>query len=195
LEIRDGLNQLANVIRYAALIPYTTVPKIDSKVPEDIPFPQYSTSKRAASIDLRGKETLNVLENLYLTPVARLKAPFIPQAVPFGTDVVRPSMSVLAEESSSAARVIETAVQKYAANAISADAIEAASAVLRSPFLKHLTSLRENWARRSAMEDSESPRSLNFRLLNSGLSGGYSQDYLGFLDNMDRLRKLLEEAG
>jgi hypothetical protein len=43
------------------------------------------------------------------------------------------------------------------------------------------------------MEDSESARSLNFRFLNSGLTGGYTRDYLEFLDRLQRLWDLFKD--
>jgi len=192
-EVRDGLNLLRDVLRYAALMPYKTVPRIPSNAPQDCPFPEF-TGRPGYDIDLRSKETLSVLENLYLTPSAHLKAAYVKGSVPFGTDIVRTSMRVISEESRRAAQIFDTAVQKYAAIALPIDVIEASSAVLRSPFLEHLTSLRESWDKRSALEDSNSPTSLNFRFLNSGLSGGFTKDYIEFLDTLDQLQTALGKA-
>jgi len=41
------------------------------------------------------------------------------------------------------------------------------------------------------MEDSQSARSLNFRFLNSGMTGGYTKDYLEFVERLGRLSVLL----
>lgn len=193
-EIGDGLARLDDVLRYAALVPWITVPRVEATLPASNPFRREGAVSAAAGLDLAAPETLDVLRNVYLSPVARLSAPFIPAAIPFGTDVVRPAMNVIAEESGAAARMVETAVQKYAATSLPVEVIESASAILRSPFLKHLQTLRESWQRRSAMEDSNSPRSLNFRFVDSGITGGSSQDYLRFVEEMTRLGKALAQA-
>jgi len=192
-EVGDGLGHLMKVLRYAALMPYTTIPRIPSGAPKKCPFPD-SKNGWGYDIDFRSKETLSVLENLYLAPGAHLKSPYIPAAVPFGTDITRPSMKVISEESSKAAQMFETVVQKYVAVALPVDVIEASSAILRSPFLAHLISLRESWEKRSAMEDSNSPTTLNFRFLNSGITGGYTKDYFELLDNLDELRAALNKT-
>jgi hypothetical protein len=141
-------------------------------------------------IDLRTEDTIHVLERLYLSPVTSLKAPYIPVSVPFGTDT-RTSMRIIAEESAAAARRVETGIQKYAAVGLTPEMIAAGSELVTAPFLKHLMTLRENWASRSKMEDSQSARTLNFRFLNSGLTGGYTKDYLEFVERLDRLSILL----
>lgn len=189
-EIGDALNQLDNVLRYAVLMPLTTTPVVTSADAGEAasPAPQ---RKDASDIDLRSPETIQLLDRLYLGPSAHLRGPYIPSAVPFGTDVVRPSMTLIAEESARASQLIETAVQKYASKAMPVEIIESASAIVRAPFLKHLIALREAWAKRSAMEDSNNPRSLNFRFLNSGITGSYTKDYLQLLDAMDALRSAL----
>jgi hypothetical protein len=191
VEIGDALTQLENVLRYAALMPYTTTPAIPSQVLEDVSSPDKPISLQRPPIDLRSQETISRLEKLYLSPTARLKGPYIPSVVPFGTDVVRPSMIVLVEESGRASRMIETAVQKYAGKAMPVEVIESASAILRAPFLKFLMSLSDNWARRSTMEDSSNPKTLKFLFLNSGITGGYTTDYVHLLDDMGRLQELL----
>jgi len=185
-EVSLGLNRLIDVLRYAALMPYTTVPRIPSEAPEQCPFPR-ENGRPGYRIDLRSKETLSVLENLYLVPGAHLKNAYVPAGVPFGTEITRYSMNVISEESRKAAEIFEKAVQKYAAVALPIDVIEASSAALRSPFLAHLTSLRESWEKRSALEDTDSAIALNFRFLNSGISGGFTKDYLEFLDILDKL--------
>jgi len=194
VEIGDALTQLDNVLRYAALMPFTTTPAVPAEGLEKASNSGEHKPSRSRDIDLRSEETITRLEKLYLNPTASLKGPYIPSVVPFGTDVVRPSMMVIVEEASRASRMFETAVQKYAAKAMSVDMIEFASAIVRSAFLKHLMSLRDNWERRSAMEDSSNARSLNFRFLNSGITGGYTKDYLFLLDNMDHLQELLNKA-
>ncbi|HEX9334224.1 MAG TPA: hypothetical protein VF896_20180, partial [Anaerolineales bacterium] len=192
-EVGQGLYHLIDVLRYAALLPYTTTPRIASKAPQERPFPELQ-GQPGYDIDLRSKDALSVLENLYLTPRAHLKSPYVPSYVPFGTDIIRSSMTVISEESLKAAQLMETAIQKYAAIALPVDVIESASAVRQSSFLAHLISLRESWEKRSAMEDSDSPTTLNFRLLNSGLSGGSTQDYLHLLENLDQLQTALGKA-
>jgi hypothetical protein len=191
-ELREGVTSLYDVLRYAALMPYTTTSLTTPDAPKDIPYPAYLKSHMAFDIDLRSREVVSVLEQLYLSPAATMRAPYIPSAVPFGTQVARSCMTVLVEESSAAARRIESAVQKYAAVALTPEVISAGSELVTAPFLKHLMELRENWANRSSMEESESPVSLNFRFLNSGLSGGYTQQYLDLLDRMDRLSARLD---
>jgi hypothetical protein len=192
-EVRDGIHLLMEVLRYAALMPYTTFPRIPSNAPEDCPFPEFK-NRPGYDIDLRSKETLSVLENLYLTPGAHLKSAYVKGAVPFGTNIGRSSMRVISEESSKAQQIFNTAVQKYVGFALPVEVFEASNAVLRSPFLEHLISLPESWDKRSAMEDSNSPTSLNFRFLNSGLSGGFTKDYIEFLDTLDQLQTALGKA-
>ena len=193
-ELGDGLARLDDVLRYAALVPWTTVPRVEAKLPTSNPFRREGAVSAAAGLELAAPETVEVLRNVYLAPTARLSGPFIPAAVPFGTDIVRPAMNVIAEESGAAARTIETAVQKYAGTSLPVEVIESASAILRSPFLKHLQTLRESWQRRSAMEDSISARTLNFRFVDSGITGGSSQDYLRLVEAMTRLGKALAQA-
>jgi hypothetical protein len=106
--------------------------------------------------------------------------------------VARTSFDVIAVESANAARIIETAVQKYAVVALTPDTIEAASELIRDPFLKHLINVRDNWNSRSEMEDSTLAWPLNFRFLNSGLPGGYTAQYVELLSRIDRLSSLLE---
>ncbi|MCX6633398.1 MAG: hypothetical protein NTW28_37865 [Candidatus Solibacter sp.] len=191
-EIWDGLKLLRDVLRYAALMPYTTTPVTGTGAPEEIPYVKYRESRRASDIDLHSKEVIGVLDRLYLSPASKLTSPFIPSAVPFGTSVARPSFAVIVDESTAAAKMIETAVQKYAAVALTPETIEAASELIRSPFLKHLMNLRESWKNRSEMEDSASARTLNFRFLNSGLTGGNTAQYVELISRIDRLSAKLE---
>ena len=181
-EIADGYELIQKVLRFASLMPYTTLG-------DTLPYPKDQLGRWV--IDLRSEKTLNVLENLYLNPKARLKGPYVPYIVPFGTDI-RPALNIVTEESVKAIQMIETAVQKYAGSAISADLLEASSVLVRDPFIKHLAKLRESWAERSRMEESNDSRTLGFRFLNSGLTGSYKEDYLQLLDSMDRLSIALE---
>lgn len=192
-EIKDGLKLIENVLRYAALMPYTTTPIAGTVAPIEIPYSKYRETKKAADIDLHSKEVIAVLEHLYLSPASRLKVPSIPSSVPFGADLARSSFNVIIDESTAAARMIETAVQKYAAVALTSATIEAASELIRSPFFKHLINLQKSWESRAEMEDSTSARSLNFRFLNSGVPGGYTVQYADLLAKIDRLSKLLAE--
>jgi hypothetical protein len=189
-ELQASLDSMRDVLRHAALMPYVTNAETADGMPEKLPYKEYGESRRAWDIDLRSEETIHVLERLYLSPAARLKAPYIPVSVPFGTDT-RTSMRIIAEESDAAARRVESCVQKYAAVGLTPEMIAAGSELFTSPFLKHLISLRESWASRSHMEDSQSSRSLNFRFLNSGLTGGYTKDYVEFVERLDRLSLLL----
>ena len=181
---------MLDVLRHAALMPYVTNAEIANGVPAELPYKKYAESRKRWDIDLRSEETIHVLERIYLSPTTRLKAPFIPVSVPFGMDT-RTSMRIIAEESAAAARRVETGIQKYAAVGLTPEMIAAGSELVTAPFLKHLMSLRESWASRSGMEDSQSARTLNFRFLNSGLTGGYTKDYLEFVERLDRLSVLL----
>jgi len=91
-EVRDGLKLLGDVLCYAALLPYTTRPIEGAEAPGEIPYAGYRESHHAWDIDLHSKEVIATLENFYLSPAVRLKSPYIPSAVPFGTDLTRPSM-------------------------------------------------------------------------------------------------------
>ncbi len=189
-ELQASLDSMRDVLRHAALMPYVTNAEMADGVPAKLPYKEYVESRKAWDIDLRSEETIHVLERLYLSPTARLKAPYIPVSVPFGTDT-RTSMRIIAEESAAAAERVESGIQKYAAVGLTPEMIAAGSELVTAPFLKHLRSLRESWASRSQMEDSQSARSLNFRFLNSGLTGGYTKDYLEFVERLDRLSLLL----
>ena len=192
-EIRDGIGKLQSVLRYAALMPYTTTPIPGTQAPVEIPYRKYRESHRASDIDLHSAEVIAVLEHLYLSPASKLRAPSIPSAVPFGASVARSSFEVIAEESTAGSRMIETAVQKYASVGLSTETIQAASELVRSPFLRHMTMLQKDWESRSEMEDSTSAKSLNFRFLNSGVSGGHTAQYVELVSRIDRLATLLEE--
>jgi hypothetical protein len=191
-ELQESLNSMEDVLRHAALMPYKTNAELADGVPAKLPYEKYAQSRKAWDIDLRSEDTIHVLERLYLSPTTKLKAPSIPMSVPFGTDT-RTSMRIVAEESAAAAERVESCVQKYAAVGLTPEMIAAGSELITAPFLKHLVSLREKWASRSEMEDSQSARTLNFRFLNSGLTGGYTKDYLEFLERLDRLWALLRE--
>jgi hypothetical protein len=181
---------MEDVLRHAALMPYMTNAEIADGAPAKLPYKKYAESQKKWDIDLRSEETIQVLERLYLSPTARLKAPYIPMSVPFGTDT-RTSMRIIAEESADAARRVETGIQKYAAVGLTPEMIAAGSELITAPFLKHLINLQERWSSRSRMEDSQSAKSLNFRFLNSGLTGGYTKDYVEFVERLDRLSILL----
>lgn len=189
-ELQASLGSMEDVLRHAALMPYVTNAEVADGVPAELPYKKYAESHKAFHIDLRSEETIHVLERLYLSPNTTLKAPYIPVSVPFGTDT-RTSMRIIAEESAAAAHRVETGIQKYAAVGLTPEMIAAGSELVTAPFLKHLMTLRENWASRSKMEDSERARTLNFRFLNSGLTGGYTRDYLEFVKRLDRLSLLL----
>lgn len=189
-ELQASLDSMRDVLRHAALMPYVTNAEKADGVPAELPYKKYAQSRKAWDIDLRSEEATQVLERLYVSPTARLKAPYIPVSVPFGTDT-RTSMRIIAEESAAAARRVETGIQKYAAIGLTPEMIAAGSELVTAPFLKHLISLRENWASRSEMEDSQSARTLNFRFLNSGMTGGYTRDYLEFVERLDRFSILL----
>jgi hypothetical protein len=193
-EMRQGVESLRDVLRYAALMPYMTTARTGSELPRDIPYNKYAMSHLAVDIDLRSKEVTDTLQQLYLSPGIRLKAPIIPSAMPFGTDIARPCMTVLTDESRAAATRIESAVQKYAVVALTPEVIAAGSELVTAPFLKHMMGLRQSWENRVVMEDSNSPRPLNFRFLDSGLSGGYTQQYLELVGRIDRLTVLLDAA-
>jgi hypothetical protein len=191
-ELQASLDSMRDVLRHVALMPYVTNAETADGVPAELPYKKYAESRKAWDIDLRSEKTIRVLERLYLSPTARLKAPSIPVSVPFGTDT-RTSMRIIAEESAAAARRVETGIQKYAAVGLTPEMIAAGSELVTAPFLKHLMTLRENWASRSQMEDSQSARTLNFRFLNSGLTGGYTKDYLEFVERLERLSILLAD--
>jgi len=191
-EIADGYALIQEVLRFAALMPYTTSSQLTLDFQNPLPYPKDPLG--GWLIDLRSEKTLNVLENLYLDPKTGLNGPYIPSIVPFGTDF-RPALTILSEESIKTTQIIETAVQKYAGSAISADLLEASSVLIRDPFIKHLAELRERWAERSRMEESDLATSLGFTFLNSGFTGSYKKDYLQLLDSMDQLRNALEVNG
>ena len=133
-ELKLGVESLRSVLRYAALMPHFTTSQTVQTFPDDLPYPKYRISRLARDIDLRSPEVIGVLERLYVSPSARMKAPVIPSAMPFGTHVAKPCMSVLVDESRAAASRIESAVQKYAAVALTPEVISAGSELATSPF-------------------------------------------------------------
>ena len=190
-ELLSAVESLNDVLRYAALMPYVTTSEMTAGTRTEMPYAAYAKSHVATDIDLSSKEVVNVLEQLYVSPRATMRGPYIPQAVPFGTQVARPCMDVLVDESGAAAARIDTAISKYANVALTSEVVAAASEVTTAPFLHHLMKLRDSWANRSRMEDSERPQSLNFRFLNSGITGGYTAQYLELVARLDRLSSLL----
>ena len=84
-EIADGYERIQKVLRFASLMPYTTLGQLTSDFQDTPPYPKDQLGRWV--IDLKSEKTLNVLENLYLNPKARLKAPYVPYIVPFGTDI------------------------------------------------------------------------------------------------------------
>ena len=164
-ELLQDVESLKNVLLYAALMPYLTTAITTPSPPNGTLYTKYAQSRLASDIDLRSPEVVQNLERLYLSPTDRMLAPVVPSAMPFGTHVAKGCMTVLTDESRSASNRIQSGVQKYAAIALAPEIISAASEVVTSPFLNHLTMLRESWENRSEMEDSTSPRSLNFRFL------------------------------
>ena len=97
------------------------------------------------------------------------------------------------EQSSKAIAMLETALQIYAARAVDAEVIEAASLLSRDPFLHRLTVLDEKWKARSEIEDStNSPRSVNLYFLGDTAPSPPPTDYLTLLDRVDRLKAALD---
>jgi hypothetical protein len=188
-EIGEGLGHINRVLRYAALLPFAGNAPLAEGAPRDVSYWRDGNPLAILSFDPQSAEALVVFEHLYLSPRVHLNGVYT-SPIPFGTDV-RPAMDIMAEESARARQTIEFAIQKYAAKAISADVFEAASAVVGAPYLKHLMALRESWHERSQMEDSIHPQSLKFLMVGSGVGGDTREDYLAFVEAMDRLRQAL----
>jgi hypothetical protein len=173
----EGIGQVLDVLTFAALMPYTTV--LDAgQMPHD-----------RRSIDLRSARTLADLAALRLDPGARLRAPFIPAAVPF-SPTTRPAMTVLMEESADAVDRLEKGLAIFD-RSIDAEVLDAASALARAPFLLRMTRLRESWDARSAIEDSSLPEVVNLYFLADTAPNPPPDDYLDLLDRVDRLRAAL----
>lgn len=186
IELKAGIKSLEDVLRYAALMPYTSNSTLARKAPNEVPYAKYLKSRRASDIDLRSPEVIQSLERLYLSPTATISHPYLPWSVPFGIDA-RPCMTIIAVESAVAKNHIETVIVKYAAVGLPPETLAAASELVMSRFLTHLINLPQSWANRAKMEDSETPTSLHFLFLNSGLSGSSTGDYLELLNRIARL--------
>jgi len=184
-DLRKGLAHLFDVLDFAVLVPCITYPP-KNKLSEYM-------SGRTLSVDLKSQRTITDLENLILDPNMKLQAPYI-RPIPFGTDT-RFVMDIIAEESATAKAMIDSAIQKYAARAITADIFEAGSKLLNEPFIAYMINLRSSWNRRSTMEDSTNPKSVNLRMIGSGVSGGSKSDYLAMIDSIDRFRAALDSEG
>lgn len=182
-EFQDGTELILNILRFAALMRYTT---IISPGPEDrLPY------ENATQIDLRGQRTLDDLATLRLDPTARLGLPFIPSAVPFSPSS-KPVMSILMEQSSNAIAILENALQIYSAKVVDAEVMEAASVLARDPFLKRLTTLDAEWRARSEIEDSATPAVVGLYFLGKTSPNPAPDQYLELLDRVDRLRAALD---
>jgi hypothetical protein len=184
-DLRKGLAQLFDVLDFAVLVPCIAYPA-KNKLSEYVVGP-------TLSIDLKSQQTITELEDLILEPHMKLQAPYI-RPIPFGTDS-RFVMDIIAEESAKAKATIDSAIQKYAARAITADVFEAGSKLLNEPFITYMINLRGNWNKRSTMEDSTNPKSVNLRMIGSGVSGGSKSDYLAMIDSLDRFRAALDSEG
>ena len=176
-EFQDGMNLILDILRFAALMPYTVGIDPGAAGP--------------CEIDLRSQRTLDDLSKLKLSPGARLKAPFIPSAVPFSPSS-KSAMTILMEQSSKAIAMLETALQIYAARAVDAEVIEAASLLSRDPFLERLTVLDAKWKARSDIEDSTNPETVNLYFLGDTAPSPPPTAYLTLLDRVDRLKAALD---
>jgi hypothetical protein len=176
-----GIELIRNILRFAALMPYTT-----SAVPGTANPSPYRFSHE---IDLRSARTLEDLSRLKLDPKARLNAPYIPSAVPFSPST-RTAMNILMEQAASAIEKLENARQIYVARAADAEVIEAASQLVQDPFLNRLTELEKKWQARSAIEDSTNPETVNLYFLDDRTNPSPAK-YLALLDRIDRLQAAL----
>ena len=181
-QFEDGINLIVDVLRFAALMPYTTASIPGSGVRSPYRF--------SREIDLRSERTLADLAKLRLDPGVRLNGPYIPSAVPFSPST-KPAMNILMEESAKAIDTLENALQIYAARAADANVIDAASQLSRDPFLKRLTLLKEKWDARSAIEDSIRPETVNLYFLDDTTYPSPA-GYLKLLDRIDRLQAALD---
>lgn len=183
-EFADGIGQVLDVLKFAALMPYTTLYTASEAPP--LPLDE------AGGLDLRGERTLADLAQLRLAPGVGLNGPYIPSAVPFGT-TTRSAMDVLEQESARAIESLRNAQQIYAARATDAEVLEAASALVNDSFLQRLTMLHQKYAERSTIEDSSSPDIVNLYFLDDTAPNPSPQRYLDLLDKVDRLRAALEQ--
>jgi hypothetical protein len=178
-DLQRGVVLANDVLLFAALMPYTT----GQGSTGTLPFAR-------DEVDLRSERTREDLRGLVLHPSARLGGPWIPAAVPFGTDA-RPAMRLLVEETWRAVEILRSGLQIYAARAIEAEVLQAASELSTDAFLHRLTRLEEEWASRSRIQDTENPEFVNLRFLDSGVAGASTEDYLTLLDRLERLRAAL----
>jgi hypothetical protein len=178
-EFQDGIALIADVLTFAALMPHTTGREV---VTGGLPFD-------AGEVDLRGARTLEDLAGLRLDPAARLNAPYIPSAVPF-SPTTRSAMEVLSQESARALDRLQTASAIYAARAVDAAVLDAASRLRQAPFLQRLTELQAKWDARSRIEDATLPEAVNLYFLGDTVPPS-PDGYLDLLDRMDRLREAL----
>jgi heme exporter protein D len=178
-EFQDAIALIGDVLTFAALMPYTTGRNVAAG---GLPFD-------AGAVDLRGARTLEDLAGLRLDPSARLNAPYIPAAVPFSpTD--RTAMQVLSQEAARVLDRLQAASAIYAARAVDAEVLDAASRLRQAPFLQRLTQLQAKWDARSRIEDATSPEVVNLYFLSDTVPPS-PDGYLDLLDRMDRLRAAL----
>jgi hypothetical protein len=183
-DLRRGVNHLVEVLEFAVLAPYLTSRSIPAKK-----RPAEYAAGPVLAIDLKSDRTVAQLETFVLDPSLRLNAPYA-NPIPFGTDT-RSAMAIIAEEAVKAKDLIDEAIQKYAARAITADVFEFGSELLNEPFLGFMINIREHWTKRSRMEDATSPDVINLRMIGSGVRGGSKADYLAMIDSMEKLRAAL----
>ena len=180
-EMWEALNYFYKVLNYLALLPYIGAGGLDRR-----PIPGWmEPNKGLRGLDLRDQRVVDELRGTSISPPFR-SGPWA--GIPFGTDL-RASDTIVSEETKAAESLLRTVLQRYSAAELGVEALHAAEAVLEHEFLRYLKGIRESSAGRRLMEDSET---IKVAILDSGITGGYTRDYLGFLDALEALWHAIE---
>lgn len=182
-EMWDALKHFYKVLDYLALLPYISSGELRRR-----PIPAWmEADKGLRGLDLRDQRVIDELRITSISPPAFRSGPYA-SPVPFGTDL-RASDAIVSEETKAAESLLRTVLQRYSAAELGVDALHAAEAVLEHAFLRYLKGIRESAAGRRLMEDSTTTK---VAILDSGITGGYTRDYLEFLAALEALWHAIE---
>ena len=181
-ELLAGLTRLDDILVFLALLPTTAAPG-----PKATPMPVYAPRGRIGGIDLRDERVVEALRATSISPPRPLNAPY-DAAVPFGTDR-RMIDAIVSEETRAAEQALRSALSRYSAAELGVEALHATEDVVRHPFIAFLEAIKEEAATRRFMEDSQR---LDVPVVDSGIGGGWSTNYLEFVDALDALRAAIQ---
>jgi hypothetical protein len=177
-ELSDGLRRLYDVLLFLALLPY-----IGSRGPRSTPIPGWMRGGgRFQDLDLADTRVLETLRATSISPPRPLNGPYA-QPVPFGTDR-RATDAIVSDAASAVETLLRSALARYSAAELGVEAMHGLERVLEHSFLRYLEGIRESAATRRHMEDS---KVTNVPILDSGIIGGSTTDYLDFLQALEAL--------